>query len=59
MSQPNPQLEISNIVAAAQRLGVALDEAEALQCLTAMDAARADLRLRGIDKEDESRSLAG
>ncbi len=40
MSQSNPQLEISQIVDAAQRLGVELNEAEAIQWMTAIAAAR-------------------
>lgn len=51
MSQPNPQLEISNIVAAAQRLGVALDEAEAIQWLTAIAAAHADSQQVTVDAD--------
>lgn len=39
--QTNPQVEISQIIEAAKRLGVELNEAEAIQWLTAIAAARA------------------
>ncbi len=42
MSNPTPKEDIQKIIQSAQRLGVELDEADALQWLTAMSAMRTD-----------------
>ncbi|MEE8121431.1 MAG: hypothetical protein V3T55_07875 [Anaerolineales bacterium] len=40
--QPAPDIDLQNILASAKRLGVEMDEEEALQWLTAISAAKAD-----------------
>ncbi len=42
MSNPSPKEDIQRIIQSAQRLGVELDEADALQWLTAMSAMKTD-----------------
>ncbi len=51
MSQENPQLEISHIVEAARRLGVELDETEAIQWLTAIAKAHQAGQQVTVDQE--------
>ena len=41
-NEPTPSADLQQIIASAQRLGVEMDETEALQWLTAMSASQAD-----------------